>query len=188
MRDITKLFRFGDVSDNVVTHLGISQLDKGNKSVMTNVWFLTFLGCDVDTIQAALELYRRTRRSPNLPRRTQAASSFPVNRQTINPDSHFARQATPNTTSQGLLALEQNGSRRTIVPEGAQNTLGTEAAARHRHTSTQQGNQMHDAESPRNLLHSQLHRQKEIIPAKPIICSNTSKIIILQEPRLRRSN
>lgn len=174
-RDIAKLFGFGDVSDDVVTHLGLSDLDRGNESVMTHVWFLTFLGYDVDTIQTALELYRRTRGSPNLLRRTQAASSFPGNMQTINPDSPVARQAAPNKTSQGLLAHEQIRSPSTIVPEGAQNTVGTEAVARHRHTSTQQGTQLDDAESPWKRLHSQFHQQKEKIPAKPIMCSTLQR-------------
>lgn len=50
LRDIAMLFGFRDASHEIAFHLELSDLDKGNKSVMTLVWFLTFLGFDIDTI------------------------------------------------------------------------------------------------------------------------------------------
>ena len=75
LRDVARLYDFAHVEEGLLNSLELSESDKSNKSIMTHVWFPEFLGCDLNTIQAAVALFRRTRGSPNLFRRAQTAQA-----------------------------------------------------------------------------------------------------------------
>lgn len=76
VRDVAKLFNFGNLQEITIKSLELNDLDKRNKSLMAHLWFLEFLNCDVETMKAALALFRHTRGSPNLLQRTQDAEIF----------------------------------------------------------------------------------------------------------------
>ena len=66
LRDVATLYRFDDVPDGLRSALELSAGDIDNRSIMTHVWFSHFFRCSHDTIRAAVDIYRRTRGSPNL--------------------------------------------------------------------------------------------------------------------------
>lgn len=74
--DITKPFNFGGLREDLVASQENSDNDKENKFVMNDIWFKDFLSCVRDTIQTALELFRRTRRSQNSLLTTRASQYF----------------------------------------------------------------------------------------------------------------
>ena len=76
LRGVARLYDFAHVEEELLTSLELRESDRSNKSIMTHVWFLEFLGCDLNTIQAAVGLFRRTRGSPNLLRRAHAAQAL----------------------------------------------------------------------------------------------------------------
>lgn len=40
LRDVANLFNFGDVAEDFADFLEVSESDKGNKSIITHVWFM----------------------------------------------------------------------------------------------------------------------------------------------------
>lgn len=90
LRDVAKLFNFGEVREDLLTSLEITDNSKDNKSILTHIWFLDFLSCDLDTIKAALSIYRRTRGSTNSFQRARASDEFlktVLNNSTGNPNT-----------------------------------------------------------------------------------------------------
>ena len=46
--------------------LSLSDEDKGNRNVAVHVWFADFIDCDCETILAAVDRFKSTRRSSDL--------------------------------------------------------------------------------------------------------------------------
>ena len=133
LHDIARLFEFGGVRDNLLDSLEITEIDRENKSVMTHIWFLDFLGCDTDTIQAALAIYRRTRGSPNSLQRAQANEDFLETMLNNNPANLTAAEMVTDRqspTSQGELHNERTevpgrpNNRTTPSAQGARSIVG----------------------------------------------------------------
>lgn len=58
LRKVAKRFKLYEVGEHVALSLELSETDKSSMSIMTHVGFLKFFGCDLDTIQVTLALYR----------------------------------------------------------------------------------------------------------------------------------
>ncbi|CAN8067903.1 unnamed protein product [Agarophyton chilense] len=64
--DLAKLYGFSDITENFIENLNLSAQDRSDKSIETHIWLAQFLNLSPKDIIAVVEMYKRTRGSPNV--------------------------------------------------------------------------------------------------------------------------
>lgn len=59
LRDIAKLYNFGDIPDVLRLVLSLTPLEANNRFIMTYIWFADLLDLDIEAIKSAIAAYHR---------------------------------------------------------------------------------------------------------------------------------